>query len=285
MSQAADEFLTNNVNLTALSYESATALGRLICTMTLAHQKKLLLSQSHVFVGVAPVLGSSIKCDNKIFESCMYQLAQISTSEDGFGETSKWDASDVTTLGTIVAGTFYFVPVIHYAAKNRFVKIRNFSGLSKEDLNDGQGNGLRPEALEGLTPEALSCMSSDSLKVGSAVLFRTAHERTRRLNNRFAFPTGIVGRAIISHSGNDSRRLVPEPAFEFVAVAESRSRSVTVGNVRTSHGVVRRSHETRNDLHNLYFSDNLCDLQLFYFSDVFLNHFSRGSRDDLYLDF
>ncbi|KAL0272466.1 UNVERIFIED_CONTAM: hypothetical protein PYX00_005424 [Menopon gallinae] len=141
MSQAADEFLTKNTNLTTLSYESATALGPLICTMTLAHQRKLLLSQSHVFVDVAPVLGNSIKCENKIFESCMYHLALISTSEEAFGKTQKWDASDVSTLGTIVAG------------------------LPKEDLNDGKGNGLRPEAFEGLTPEALSCMPSDSLKV------------------------------------------------------------------------------------------------------------------------
>lgn len=100
-----DQFLLKNMKLPALKYEPAVSLGRLVCTMTLSHQRKYLLSHPEVFVNAVKTLGRSLECSNVLFETCIRQLADIATSQEAFGETHKWSANDVSDLGVIVAGT------------------------------------------------------------------------------------------------------------------------------------------------------------------------------------
>ncbi|KAK6637741.1 hypothetical protein RUM44_008163 [Polyplax serrata] len=136
-----DQFLSQNKDLEALQYESAMAMGRLICAVPLSHQRKYLLSHPEVFINVAKNLGRSLDCNSRILETCIRQLANIATSKEAFGETHKWDANDVADLGVIVAG------------------------LKKSDWQLQDGRGLRAEAFAGLTPSAVACIPPDVFKV------------------------------------------------------------------------------------------------------------------------
>ena len=102
MSLITDEFVIKNQS--PLTYESAVSMGRLICTLSVSFQRKILMSQPEVFQNALNVLGKTLDCREKIFETCISNLAKAATSEDGFGETKNWDASHLSTLGVIAAG-------------------------------------------------------------------------------------------------------------------------------------------------------------------------------------
>lgn len=92
------------MDLQSFNYETAVSVGRLVCSMTLSHQRKYLLSHPEVFINVAKTLGQTLDCSNMVFETCIRQLANIATSHDAFGDTNKWNANDVSDLGVIAAG-------------------------------------------------------------------------------------------------------------------------------------------------------------------------------------
>lgn len=93
-----------NMNLQSLNFESATALGPIICSAQFARQKKYLLSNPQVFMNIVKYLGRQLECTSVMYSQCIRNLAKIAKSPEAFGEPHKWTENDVSDLGAIAGG-------------------------------------------------------------------------------------------------------------------------------------------------------------------------------------